>query len=239
MSLKIHMSDQVSQEACEGCGKARANRYQLVSFVQLEAATGEANYERQFLLCPTCARLERRRIHSQPTILNGLSRQELITELDNFFAASGATDICRRCHQQGTGCCPSTCRIITEQGCSPNSKYGKSLFCGAFVCGALLNAISECDAETGRVLKWVKRELGPAEFRIYEMITRVPSALREQTRPLALPKRYPGPEGLGNGEKIKEKLALLAEEVLEIRRLWRKQEITESQELNSNLSKTK
>lgn len=233
------MNDQVSQEVCERCGKVKAKRYQFVSFIRLENALGDIADERQYMLCHTCARFERKQINSQPQLLNGFSRQELITELDNFFTASGASDICRRCHQQDTGCCPSTCRIITENGCSPNSKYGKSLFCGAFVCGALLNAISECDAETGRVLRWIKRELGPAEFRIYEMITRVPSPMREPVRPLALPKRYPHPEGLSNGEKIRKKLASLAEEVLEIRRLWREQEIAESQELDRNLSKTK
>jgi len=87
-------------------------------------------------------------------------------------------------------------------------------------------------------LKWIKRELGPAEFRIYEMITRVPSYMRDPVRPIVLPKRYPRPSGLENGEKIKERLASLAEEVLEIRRLWHKQEVAERQAIYSQPAKT-
>lgn len=153
----------------------------------------------------------------------GLSRQELIAELDRFFAASGVFAICAQCHQQGTGCCPPTCRVIGAAGCDPNNKYGKTVFCTTFVCSALLNAISECDPELGRTLKWIKRELGVAEFHIYEMITRVPAEAREPVRPLALPQRYPQLVDL-NGEAIKEKLAALTNEVLEIRRLWSKEE---------------
>ncbi|HZF39233.1 MAG TPA: hypothetical protein VE715_10440, partial [Blastocatellia bacterium] len=153
-----------------------------------------------------------------------------IAALDRFFASSGAFDVCRRCHEQGTGCCPTTCRVMGAHGCDPNNKHGKTVFCAAFVCGALINAISECDAEAGRALKWVKAELGAAEFHIYEMITRVAAQAREPVRPLALPRRYPhpiapsGPSALENGAKIKEKLDALAGEVLEIRRRWRELE---------------
>lgn len=113
-------------------------------------------------------------------------------------------------------------------GCDPANKFGKTVFCAAFVCSALLNAISECDAELGRTLKWIKRELGPAEFHIYEMITRVPSGAREPLRPLALPKRYSRLDGLEHGARIREQLLGLTEEVLEIRRLWAAQEANES-----------
>lgn len=112
-------------------------------------------------------------------------------------------------------------------GCDPNNKHGKTVFCAAFVCGALLNAISECDAEAGRALKWVKKEMGAAEFRVYEMITRVPANAREPVRPLALPRRYPRPIELGDGERIRENLSALADEVLEIRRRWRELELIE------------
>jgi hypothetical protein len=115
------------------------------------------------------------------------------------------------------------------KGCDPNNRYGKTVFCAAFVCGALLNAITECDPEAGRALKWLKAELGPAEFHVYEMITRVPPTSREHVRPLALPRRYPRPDALENGDKIKEKLSALASEVLEIRRRWRE---LERQEVN-------
>ncbi|HEV2667342.1 MAG TPA: hypothetical protein VG324_20670, partial [Blastocatellia bacterium] len=74
----------------------------------------------------------------------------------------------------------------------------------------------------------VKTELGAAEFHVYEMITRVPAQARESVRPLALPRRYPQPAGLGNGGMIKEKLSALATEVLEIRRRWRAVELKEA-----------
>ncbi len=213
------MSEPTATLTCEECGAPNARRYQLASF--------ESRNEREFALCVRCARKERRRLQSRPDAAGGLTRQELIAELDRFFSASGASDICRRCHEQGTGCCPPTCRVMGAAGCDPENKYGKTVFCAAFVCGALLNAISECDAGIGRELKKIKRELGPAEFRVYEMITRVPAEARDPARPLALPKSYPRPTGLEDGDKIKEKLGALAEEVLEIRRRWREPEQAE------------
>jgi hypothetical protein len=213
---------------CDGCGVGGARRYQLVRF----GVFGEPGDEREFMLCARCARAERNRLKAEPDHAAGLTRQELIAALDRFFASSGASDICRRCHEQGTGCCPPTCRVMGAHGCDPNNRYGKTVFCAAFVCGALLNAISECDAEAGRALKWVKKELGVAEFRIYEMITRVPPTSRDPLRPLALPRRYPRPDGLENGGKIKEKLSALATEVLEIRRRWRE---LERQDFNNEI----
>jgi hypothetical protein len=222
---------------CHVCRSAGARRYQLLSF----GASGEAHAESELILCTGCARAaraERRRSvdlpatearpdcpdcpdsPDRPDCSYWLTRRELITELDRFFEASGAFEICRRCHEQGTGCCPPTCRVRGAQGCDAGNRYGKTLFCAAFVCGALLNAISECDPEIGRTIKRMKREFGPAEFHIYEMITRVPSSAREGVQPLALPDRYPGPVGLDRGDEIKEKLSALADEVLEIRRRW-------------------
>jgi hypothetical protein len=195
---------------------------------------GEPGDEREFMLCVRCARAERKRLNTRPDPDDGhhghhqLTRVEMIAALDRFFASSGVFDICRRCHEQGTGCCPTTCRVMGANGCDPNNKHGKTVFCAAFVCGALINAISECDAETARALKWVKTELGPAEFHIYEMITRVPAPSRDPVRPLALPRRYPIPKTLENGARIREKLSALAPEVLEIRRQWRELEQQES-----------
>jgi len=226
----VKSSEQKSQEIvgtaakCDGCGVGGARRYQLVNFGKPNEPSGE----REFLLCAKCARDERKRLKAEPYPDDGLTRQGLITSLDRFFASSGVFDICRLCHEQGTGCCPTTCRVMGAKGCDPNNRYGKTVFCAAFVCGALLNAVSECDAEAGRALKWVKTEFGAAEFRIYEMITRVPAQARELVRPLALPRRYPRPAGLENGAKIKDKLSALAPEVLEIRRRWRELERQEA-----------
>jgi hypothetical protein len=223
----VKSREQKSQESlgiatkCDGCGAGGARRYQLLKFGMF----GEPGDERESMLCARCARDERKRLKDEPYPEDGLTREELIASLDRFFASSGVFDICRRCHEQGTGCCPPTCRVMGAKGCDPNNKYGKTVFCATFVCGALLNAISECDAEAGRVLRWAKKELGVAEFRIYEMITRVPAEAREPVRPLTLPRRYPRPEGLPTGleegDKINEKLSALATEVLEIRRRWR------------------
>jgi hypothetical protein len=158
-------------------------------------------------------------VQAEPADADGLTREELIAELDRFFAAAGVFDICARCHRQGTGCCPPTCRVMGPAGCDPNNRYGKTVFCAAFVCSALLNAIAECDPTIGRELKRIKNELGPAEYRIYEMITRVPAEAREPVRPLALPACYPPPADL-DGEKLRPKLLQLAEEVLLLRRQW-------------------
>lgn len=177
-------------------------------------------------LCIRCARSLRRKLQAAPEVSPGLTRGELIAMLDRFFAASGVFEICGRCHAQGTGCCPPTCRVMGATGCDPNNRYGKTVFCAAFVCSALLNAISECDPDIGRELKRIKNELGPAEYRIYEMITRVPAAAREPVRPLTLPKTYPAPPVL-DGAKLREQLLALADEILEIRRRWRPQELSE------------
>lgn len=211
-----------NQPICQRCGFKPARRYELVGF----DSAGESSVQ-EFLLCGGCARTERKQLQAIPKTEAGLTRQELIAELDRFFAASGVFDICTRCHQQGTGCCPPTCRVIGAAGCDPNNKRGKTVFCATFVCSALLNAISECDPELGRTLRWVKSELGAAEFPIYEMITRVPAEAREPIRPLALPQRYPQPPNL-NGEAIQKKLLALTDEVLAIRRIWREQEQQET-----------
>ncbi|MBI1765519.1 MAG: hypothetical protein HYR56_29235 [Acidobacteria bacterium] len=202
-------------QPCEQCGTAPARLYQ-----QLQLHTpGVPSEESLRWYCVTCARAERSTLREQESELAGLTRDELIAKLDRFFAASGVFEICGRCHAQGTGCCPPTCRIIEPQGCVS----GKTLFCATFLCSALLNAISECEPELGRTLKWLKREVGVAEWRIYQMFTRVPAAERDAERPLVLPQRYPDPGEL-DGERLKPKLAALADEVLEMRRRWHVQE---------------
>ncbi len=213
------MSNKADKLVCERCGNPSARRYQFFDFDSLDSTINKHG----FWVCVSCARLERKQFQAPPPPANGLTRQELIAELDRFFAASGVFDICAGCHQQGTGCCPPTCRVMGTAGCDPNNKYGKTVFCATFVCSALLNAISECDLEIGRTLRRIKQELGEPEFHIYEMITRVPAEAREPVRPLILPQRYPQFPNL-NGEAIKEKLAALTEEVLEIRRLWSEEE---------------
>lgn len=211
--------DQTILLTCAFCGVPDAHRYQLVSFGQ----PGQFSEEREFVLCAGCARQKRKQL-SEPEASEGLTRAELIAELDRFFAASGVFEICGRCHQQGTGCCPPTCRVMGAAGCDPANKYGKTVFCAAFLCGALLNAIAECDADLARTLRWLKTELGPAEFRVYQMITRVPKSAREEVRPLTLPTRYPPLTDLTKGEKLRENLLALTAEILEIRRRWHAQE---------------
>ncbi len=212
-----------NNSTCAYCGAERARHYQHISFDSAD----QSHKPEEVLLCVACARAERKRLQTKLATDEGITRLELISLLDRFFTASGVFDICARCHQQGTGCCPPTCRVMGAAGCDPNNKFGKTVFCTTFVCSALLNAIAECNADTARALKWIKCELGVAEFPIYEMITRVPAEAREPIRPLMLPSRYPQPPDL-NGETIKEKLLALTDEVLELRRIWREQEQSEN-----------
>jgi hypothetical protein len=207
------------QVNCEICGAATARHYQLFDFGQ----PCEPGEETVRPLCVRCARSERQRLQTLTAQSGVLTRAELIAKLDRFFAASGVFDICRRCHEQGTGCCPPTCRIISAQGCDPANPHGKTLFCTTFICSALLNAISECEPEIGRILKWLKRDVGTTEWRVYQMYTRVPQAERDPERPLILPQSYPDPGEL-DGAQLKAQLSALADEVLEMRRRWHEQE---------------
>lgn len=204
--------------SCETCGATAAHRYQLFHFGQ----PGESGIETLRHLCVRCARGERQQPPTPPQSA-GLTRAELLAKLDRFFAASGVFDICRRCHEQGTGCCPPTCRISSPRGCDLANKHGKTLFCATFICSALLNAINECNPEIGRSLKWLKREVGTAEWRVYQMYTRVPATEREAERPLGLPQTYPDPGAL-DGTQLKAELSALADEVLDVRRRWHEQE---------------
>lgn len=205
-------------QPCEKCGNTDARLYHSWRIQQ----SGLPSEEVLRWLCVACARAERAALRQQEVAPTGLTRAELIAKLDRFFAASGVFEICGRCHAQGTGCCPPTCRIIGPQGC----QSGKTLFCATFLCSALLNAISECEPELGRTLKWLKREVGVAEWRVYQMFTRVPVADRDPERPLVLPPRYPDPGEL-DGEQLKTALTALADEVLEMRRRWHVQELQE------------
>lgn len=206
-------------QTCEQCGAQPAHSYQRWQF----SAPGLPRAESVTALCVACARAARRVQEPLTPEAAGLTRDELIAKLDAFFAASGVFEICRRCHEQGTGCCPPSCRIIGPQGCAS----GKTLFCATFLCAALLNAISEADPATGRLLKWFKTEIGVTEWRVFQMFTRVPATDRDPERPLTLPQRYPDPATL-DGDRLRPALAALADEVLEIRRRWQRQEVEES-----------
>jgi hypothetical protein len=219
-TVKMPLMNEAQRQSCETCGTRAAQHYQQLAF----ANAGAPSTERLCWLCTACARAERQRLRATPDSPEGLTRDQLIAQLDQFFATSGLFDICRRCHEQGTGCCPPSCRIIGPQGCAS----GKTLFCATFLCSALLNALSEIDPELGRRLKWLKRDVGVAEWRVYQMFTRVPASERDPERPLVLPARYPNPGAL-DGTQIKEALAALADEVLEVRRRWHAQEIQERQ----------
>ena len=197
--------------ACQQCGAANARTFHQWTF----GAARELAVVTEQQLCPACARALRQQLRQTPTA-QGLTRDELIAELDRFFAASGVFDICRRCHEQGTGCCPPTCRVLQAHGQSNGCQSGKTLYCATFLCSALLNAISECDTELGRLLKWLKSDVGVTEWRVYEMFTRIPAAHREPERPLTLPERYPTLPDL-NGTALRERLQSLADEVLALR----------------------
>ena len=208
---------------CENCSTAGARRYQTFTF----QGHGEPIIEEERILCVRCARAERKLRGKSDAGSEGLTRQQLIAHLDVFFETSGVFEICRRCHRQGTGCCPPSCRVMGRTGCDPKNRYGKTVFCTAFICGALLNAITECDPEVGRELKWIKRELGPVEFHLFEMITRAPYEVRDPVRPLHLPQSYPVPKGLDCGSSLRQRLLALTDEILEIRRRWSAFEKTE------------
>lgn len=202
----------MSEVICEKCGVSSARRYQLF---HLEAV-GVLLDEQHIFLCVKCARAERREMRTVDSESTGLTRDEIIAELNRFFDESGVLEICRLCHEQGTGCCPSTCRSLTANGCGDK----KTLWCAGFICSALLNAITESDPEVGRALKWLKQNVGVTEFRLYEMKARVPSEFCEPERPLTLPRRYPFPENLRDGHRLRSKLKTLTEEVLEMRRCF-------------------
>jgi hypothetical protein len=201
---------------CAQCGGANAHRYQTLIF----QGVGEPAVPTIETLCVACARRHRGVIAKA----QGISRAQWIDDLNTFFEKSGMHEICRQCHQQGTGCCPPTCRRLTGQGCRE-----KTVWCAAFVCSALLLAVEECDPEVARKLKWARREVGPSEYRLYELLTRVPAPHREPERMLAAPKSLPGPIAL-DGARIHDRLLELTGNVLELRRRWSVQEQLEREE---------
>jgi hypothetical protein len=214
---------------CATCGGAGARRYEYRRF----GAAGEDAAIEEHLLCPRCARRHRQQMGEQAAGPDpGVTRAELMSELEQFFSSSGALEICSRCHEQGTGCCPAPCRSLTPTGCR-----GKTLWCSAFICSALLNAISECDPGVGRHLKWLKREVGPTEFHLFEIVSRAPAVLREDIRPLALPHRYPRLPEIGHGEALRGPLLELADEILEVRRNWRRIEEAEQAQMDARPAK--
>lgn len=222
---------------CQHCQQPVARRYQDYALVPL-ATTGRLDLEvvEERWLCRRCVRAMRRALPraSSPDLPGPLlSRDELIDRLDAFFAESGVHEICARCHRQGTGCCPPSCRVMGSAGCDPHHPTGKTVFCATFLCGALLNAISEIDPALGRSLQQSKRALGNPEFHLYQLITRVPRTERDPEVPLRLPEHYPLPEGLDRGPDLRPSLLALAEEILAIRRLWQQEERRESSSLPS------
>jgi hypothetical protein len=197
---------------CQSCKSSKVLHYELYTTLRI----GEQATPHELWLCVKCARSQRRTENpNSNSPVENFSRIEFIAELDRFWNESGAGEICRQCHEQGTGCCPPMCRNLSSNGCRQ-----KNVFCTGFTCSALLNAISECDAETGRTLKWVRKNAAPTEFRLYECVTRVPPIDREDKRPFTLQNQFPKIEL--EGEAIKQQLQELTGEVLEIRRLWSK-----------------
>ncbi len=197
-------------QPCQSCTSPDARQYELYSILQL----GERAEPQTLFLCVKCVRKGRRgKSFASDSSAKTFSRTELIKALDHFWNESGAGEICRLCHEQGTGCCPPMCRNLSANGCRQ-----KNVFCTGFTCSALLNAISECDAETGRTLKWIRKNAAVTEFRLYECVTRVPAVDRENKRPLTLENQFP--KITLHGAAINKQLKSLSDEVLEIRRVW-------------------
>lgn len=204
------------QRDCADCGSERARLYEQRSLGEV----GEISTIAHLYLCAPCAR--GRRGGEQSAGHRASRREELMAELEVFYAESGVLEICARCHEQGTGCCPPTCRSLTPAGCRR-----KTLWCASFICGALLNAIAECDQETARRLKWLKREVGPAEYRLFEIFSRTPREQRDEVRPIVIEGSLPRRVGLGEAKELRAGLIALMEEVLEVRRAWREREEAE------------
>ena len=95
MNQKV-MAKQNDNVICESCGGSGARRYQLFSFDELEGGSNGFHDEREVVLCIGCARRERAQLQTTSEQSEGLTREELIAELDCFFAASGVFDICGR-----------------------------------------------------------------------------------------------------------------------------------------------
>ena len=140
-------------------------------------------------------------------------RMRFLSSLDEFFQQSGVLEICARCHEQGTGCCPSSCRRLTAEGCSQ-----KVVWCGTFLCSALLGALRECSPEGARMFTWLKKEIGAGEWRLFELVSRMPAAERNAEHHIALSTQYPALDVLNNAVAIRPKLVALTGEILELRK---------------------
>ena len=192
-------------EKCQNCGKPGARAHVFWTFRR----PGELSDQVRRTLCRGC----RNSLSTERNEAHRNDRQRFLRQLDHFFEESGALEICARCHAQGTGCCPSGCRRLTPAGCSQ-----KILWCGTFICSALLGALWECSPEAARLFTWLRKEVGAGEWHLYELVTRMPASEREAERHVLVSSEFPSVEELGNAAAFKLKLASLTDEILEIRR---------------------
>lgn len=192
-------------EKCQDCGNPGARRYVFWLF---QSASEPANQIRK-ALCHDC----RKSLTARENESRNADRLRFLASLDEFFAQSGVLEICAQCHAQGTGCCPSSCRRKTAEGCTQ-----KIVWCGTFLCSALLGALKECSPETAKMFSWLKKEVGPGEWRLFELVSRVPAVEHDAERHIPLSTRYPAVDELNNAVAVRQKLRALTGEILELRR---------------------
>lgn len=204
-------------EKCQDCGKPGARWYVFWLFPN----PGEPATQIRKILCHDC----RKSLTDGENGRRNADRLRFIASLDEFFEQSGVLEICAQCHAQGSGCCPASCRRLTPEGCSQ-----KIVWCGTFLCSALLGALRECSPESARMFDRLKKEVGVGEWRLFELVSRLPAAEQDAERYIPLSTRYPAIDKLNNAVAIRPKLAALTDEILELRRA---QHSSESQNIPS------
>jgi hypothetical protein len=217
------MPDRSTDQECRICGIQPAHRGQTF---ELAEYPGECTVT-EIPLCAGCrARcgvIQMRR--ELPVIVDssGTHRPPYAARADraarSVLAAAGVFEICGACHRQGTGCCPPTCRVMGRNGCDPDNRYGKTIF-------ARPSSAAPCSTPSRRSTRRPayaaldRGQIGPTEYHIYEMITRVPAAARNRNDQSACPLPIQFHHSMVAGERIRASLISMSDEILEIRRNW-------------------
>ena len=192
-------------EKCQDCGKSGGRPFVFWMF----QSPGELSEQTRRTLCQGC----RKSLTSPKDSSRKSERHRFLAALDVFFRESGVLEICARCHAQGTGCCPSSCRRLTSSGCRE-----KILWCGTFLCSAMLGALRECSPEVAGTFAWLKKEIGTSEWRLFELVSRMSASGHDVDRHIGGSTRFPTLPILANGSAFRLKLRAMGDEILEIRR---------------------